>query len=194
MRVIVLAVPGAGKTTIMRYVQRDKPNVKIANFGDYMLKIARRLYGIRDRDEMRKKIPPEDYVRIQEEAAREIASIPGDVLIDTHVSIKMRGGYYPGLPDDVVKLLKPHYLVLFEFNPDVVLARRMKDVKAVRAGRDIENPEEVEMQQQVNRLFAAAAANAAKAILRIVDLRFSESHPYEHAEVGAREIIRLLET
>ena len=181
MRIVVLAVPGGGKTTIMRYVQKDMPDVKVVNFGDYMFKMARRLYGIKDRDEMRKKIPPDDYVRLQEEAAREIASIPGDVLIDTHVSIKMRGGYYPGLPDDVVKLLKPHYLVLFEFNPEVVLSRRMKDIRGIRSGRDIEKPEEVEMQQQINRLFAAAAANAARAILRIVDLRFPESHPYEHA-------------
>ncbi|RJS74501.1 adenylate kinase [Candidatus Bathyarchaeota archaeon] len=194
MRIVVLAVPGGGKTTIMRYVQKDMPDVKVVNFGDYMFKMARRLYGIKDRDEMRKKIPPDDYVRLQEEAAREIASIPGDVLIDTHVSIKMRGGYYPGLPDDVVKLLKPHYLVLFEFNPEVVLSRRMKDIRGIRSGRDIEKPEEVEMQQQINRLFAAAAANAARAILRIVDLRFPESHPYEHAEVGAREIIKLLKT
>ncbi len=192
MRIVVLAVPGGGKTTIMRYVQMRKSNVTIVNFGDYMFKAAQELYGIKDRDEMRKKLPPEDYVKLQEIAAREISNIPGDVLIDTHASIKIEGGYYPGLPDDVVKLMKPHYLILFEFDPGVVLSRRMKDMEGVRAGRDVETSEEIEQQQQVNRLFAAAAANAARAVLRIVNLRFPEKHPYEHAEVGAEEILKLL--
>ncbi len=194
MRIVVLAVPGGGKTTIMRYVQMKKPDVTIVNFGDYMFKAARELYGVKDRDEMRKKIPPEDYIKLQEIAAREISNIPGDVLIDTHASIKMGRGYYPGLPDDVVKLMKPHYLILFEFNPNIVLSRRMKDMGGVRTGRDMETPEEIEQQQQINRLFAVAAANAARAVLRIVDLRFPEKHPYEHAEVGAEEILKILRT
>jgi adenylate kinase len=194
MRIVVLAVPGGGKTTIMRYVQMKKPDVTIVNFGDYMFKAAQELYGVKDRDEMRKKLPPEDYIKLQEIAAREISNIPGDVLIDTHASIKIGGGYYPGLPDDIVKLMKPHYLILFEFNPDVVLSRRMKDMGGVRTGRDVETPEEIEQQQQVNRLFAAAAANAARAVLRIVNLRFPEKHPYEHAEVGAEEILKILKT
>jgi adenylate kinase len=90
--------------------------------------------------------------------------------------------------------MKPHYLILFEFNPDVVLSRRIKDIGGVRTGRDMEASEEIEQQQQVNRLFAAAAANAARAVLRIVNLRFPEKHPYEHAEVGAEEILKILRT
>lgn len=197
MKIVVVAVPGGGKTTIMNYVRRRKPDVVVVNFGDYMFDIARMLFGVKDRDEMRRKIPVDQYRAIQEEAARRIAELKGDILIDTHAAIKKPEGFYPGLPDYIVSLMKPDVILLFEFDPQIVLQRRMKDIRgegaAIRAGRDIESVEEIEAHQQANRYFAFAAANASGCTVKIVNLRFKESKPFEHAEVGAEEIVKLME-
>lgn len=197
MKIVVVAVPGGGKTTIMNYVRRRKPDVVVVNFGDYMFDIAKMLFGVKDRDEMRRKIPVDQYRAIQEEAARRIAELKGDILIDTHAAIKKPEGFYPGLPDYIVSLMKPDVILLFEFDPQIVLQRRMKDIRgegaAIRAGRDIESVEEIEAHQQANRYFAFAAANASGCTVKIVNLRFKESKPFEHAEVGAEEIVKLME-
>ncbi|MCS7112742.1 MAG: adenylate kinase [Nitrososphaerota archaeon] len=197
MKIVVVAAPGGGKTTIMNYVKKRKPDVVIVNFGDYMFDIAKMRFGIEDRDEMRRKIPVDQYRSIQEEAARRIAELKGDVLIDTHAAIKKPEGFYPGLPDYIVSIMKPDVILLFEFDPHTILQRRMKDIRGegstLRTGRDLESAEEIEAHQQANRYFAFAAANASGCTVKIVDLRFKESHPFEHAEVGAEEIIKLLE-
>lgn len=198
MKIVVVAVPGGGKTTVMKYVRRRKPTVQIVNFGDYMLEVARERFGIKDRDEMRRKLPVDTYRMIQEEAARRIAELKGDVLVDTHAAIKKPEGYYPGLPDHLIRLMKPDVIMLLEFNPQVVIERRMKDIRGesgiLRAGRDVESAEEIEMHQQANRYFAFAAANAVGCTVKILNLRFKESHPFEHAEVGAEEIVKILES
>lgn len=197
MKIVVVAVPGGGKTTIMNYVRKRKPDVIVVNFGDYMLDIARMRFGVRDRDEMRRKIPIDQYRAIQEEAARRIAELKGDILIDTHAAIKKPEGFYPGLPDYIVSLMKPDVILLFEFDPQIVLQRRMKDIRGegatIRIGRDIESIEEIEAHQQANRYFAFAAANASGCTVKIVNLRFKESKPFEHAEIGAEEIVKLME-
>ncbi len=197
MKIVVVAVPGGGKTTIMNYVRKRKPDVVVVNFGDYMLDIAKMRFGVRDRDEMRRKIPIDQYRAIQEEAARRIAELKGDILIDTHAAIKKPEGFYPGLPDYIVSLMKPDVILLFEFDPQIVLQRRMKDIRGegatIRTGRDIESIEEIEAHQQANRYFAFAAANASGCTVKIVNLRFKESKPFEHAEIGAEEIVKLME-
>ncbi|AFA38328.1 Archaeal adenylate kinase [Pyrobaculum oguniense TE7] len=189
MKVVLVAVPGSGKTTIMNYVRQKLPDVKIVNYGDVMLEISKKKFGIQHRDEMRKKIPIEEYRKIQEEAAEYIASLPGDVLIDTHASIKIGGGYYPGLPDRVVSKLKPDVILLVEYDPKDILERRKKDPDRFR---DEESPEDIEMHQQANRYYAFAAANASESTVHVLSFRGkAESRPYEHAEIAAEYIVSL---
>ena len=89
--------------------------------------------------------------------------------------------------------------------PEIVLKRRRKDIGITketvsaagtitkpRAGREIESVEDVELQQQMNRYFAVAAANAAKCSVKIVNLRYPETTPLLHAEDGAEEILRIV--
>ncbi len=190
MRIILVAVPGGGKTTIMNYVKKKLPDVQIVNFGDVMLEISRKKYGIENRDDMRKKIPVEEYRKVQEEAADRIASLPGDVIVDTHASIKMSGGYYPGLPDRVAARLKPDAIVLVEYDPKDVLERRRGDPTRFR---DVETEEDVEMHQMANRYYAFAAANAAECTVHILSFKGRpQSRPFEHAEMAADYIVNLL--
>ncbi|MEM1570567.1 MAG: adenylate kinase [Pyrobaculum sp.] len=189
MKVVLVAVPGSGKTTIMNYVRQKLPDVKIVNYGDVMLEISKKKFAIQHRDEMRKKIPIEEYRKIQEEAAEYIASLPGDVLIDTHASIKIGGGYYPGLPDRVVSKLKPDVILLVEYDPKDILERRKKDPDRFR---DEESPEDIEMHQQANRYYAFAAANASESTVHVLSFRGKpQSRPYEHAEIAAEYIVSL---
>jgi len=206
MRVIVAAVPGAGKTTTLQILSKIKPDVKIVNFGDYMFKIAKERYGIERRDDMRKKLDLETYRKIQVEAAREIASMKGNIIVDTHLAIRMEKGYYPGLPSDVVKELRPDVIALLEFDPQVVLERRRKDliikgrvktsvgtVSEYRM-REIESEEQINLHQLINRYFGAAVANEVQATLKLINLRnIPQTRPFEHAELAAKELAKLFD-
>ncbi len=190
MKIVVVALSGSGKTTIMNLIRQRLPDVKIVNYGDVMFEIAKQRFGVQHRDEMRKKIPVEEYRKIQEEAAEYIASLPGDVLIDTHASIKIGGGYYPGLPDRIISKLKPDVILLLEYDPKDIIERRKKDPGRFR---DVESEEEIEMQQQANRLFAFAAANAGESTVHILSFKGRpQSRPFEHAEIAADYIVNLI--
>ena len=207
MKIVLAAVPGAGKTTILHLVQKELSESQIVRFGDFMFDIAKKDFRIHDRDAMRKKLSPEDYRTVQEKAAIEISKLTGDVLIDTHTTIKTPRGYYPGLPDELIRLLRLDAIILLEFEPEAVLKRRKGDVELKgetttplgtvvkpRIGRELETLKDIERQQQFNKSFAVAAANAAKCTVKIIDLRFEERTPYEHAHMAAKELIALLRT
>ena len=192
---VVAAVPGAGKTTILKKLVEKRPELKIVNFGDYMFEEAKKSLGIADRDEMRKKIKPTDYKELQEKAAEEIAKIEGDLIIDTHAAIKTAYGYYPGLPSKVAEAIKPDAIVVLEFRPEDILQRRLKDLKAAEGQkriREVEAEEEVQEHQDIARELAAAAANHVCCYL--VRLKFfqPQKYPYQHAEEAAAAIADLI--
>ncbi|MCC6066679.1 MAG: adenylate kinase [Pyrobaculum sp.] len=190
MKIVLVALSGSGKTTIMNFVRQRLPDVQIVNYGDVMLEIAKRKFGIQHRDEMRKKIPVDEYRKIQEEAAEYIASLPGDVIVDTHASIKIMGGYYPGLPDRVISRLKPDVILLLEYDPKDIIERRKRDPDRFR---DVETEEEVDMHQQANRCYAFAAANAGESTVHILNFRGKpQSRPFEHAEMAAEYVANLI--
>ncbi len=191
MKIILVAVPGGGKTTIINEIKRRMSEIKVVNYGDVMLEIAKERFGITDRDEMRKKIPLDEYRKLQLEASKKISEIEGSVLIDTHLTIKMQGGYYPGLPAEAAKMMACDTIVLLEYNPSDVIERRKKDMQGTRTGREIESEEEIEMHQQINRIFAATVANTAQCLLVILNLRFKQKRDYEHTEIAAEKIIEL---
>ncbi|WP_291766559.1 adenylate kinase [Caldivirga sp. UBA161] len=191
MRLIVVAVPGAGKSTILGIVKSKLPDVTVVNYGDYMFDVAKRRYGITHRDEMRRKLPLSEYRRVQEIAAEEIAKLPGDTLIDTHAAIRMGGGFYPGLPSRIVERLMPDAIIVLEFNPMDIIQRRMKD-EALRI-REKETPQEIELHQLANRHYAFAAANEAECPVYILDFHNKvQEKPFQHAEEAAAFIVDLL--
>ncbi len=193
MKIIVVAIPGSGKSTIMEHVQKMRKGVKIANFGDYMLEAAKSSYDIQNRDQMRKRLTLIEYQHVQEVAAKKIALLEGDVLIDTHASIKSVRGFYPGLPDKIVGLLKPDVIVVLEYDAFEVLKRRRQDTSKRGTGRDVEDVEDIKNQQEINRLFAIAAAHASRCYIKILNLRQPEKKLFEHSEIAANIILKLLQ-
>ncbi len=185
MKVVVTAVPGCGKTTILKYFEKMKNGVEIVNFGDVMFEISK----LENRDDMR-KLPVEKYRKIQLSAAKRIGRMKGNIIIDTHCTIKKPEGYYPGLPEDIVKALKPDVIVLIEKNPQDILRQRKKDKSRKR---DTETLGEIELQQQINRMFATSYATLVKSTVKIISLRYKERKAFQHAINAAEKIKEIFE-
>lgn len=184
------AVPGAGKTTILSYVKKKMPSIRIVNVGDLIFEVAKKKFNIMSRDDLRKKLKVEQQRFAQEYAYKKISKMKEKVvLIDTHLSVKTPNGFFPGMSDHVVSTLKPDAIILLEFNPKDVKNRRTKDVKR---RRDVETEEEIEEHQKFNRNFASAAAAVVGCPVEVVDLRFREREKFEHAKKAADEIIKLI--
>jgi adenylate kinase len=190
MKIIVVSVPGGGKSTVLEYVKKKIPEVKIVTAGDIFLKIASKKYGIKDRDELRKKLTLEQQKEIQEKVARRIAKMKGKILlINTHVTIKTPYGYFHALSEKTMKIMKPDMIILLEFDPKDVLKRRIADKSRKR---DIESLQEIEEHQMINRNVAFDVASQFECPVKVVNLRFKEKMPFEQAIKGAKEIIKMI--
>jgi adenylate kinase len=116
-----------GKTTIVEKLNAAVRGSRVVTFGTVMLEEGKRLGWIRHRDELR-KLPVEKQKQLQKLAATRIARMKGKVLfVDTHLFIRTGEGFWPGLPFDVVRALKPTHLILVEAEPREILSRRSKD-------------------------------------------------------------------
>jgi adenylate kinase len=206
MKMIVAAVPAAGKSTVLQLVKKRLPEVKIVIFGDLMFEIAKKKFNLKDRDEMREKISVDDYKIIQEETSQEIANMPEkSIIVDTHLSIKMSHGFYPGIPEHIARIIKPDLVAVLEYNPKDVVERRKKDAvikdnkiteigttRIPRSKRDIETEEQIQKHQEFNRILAFVIGNFAGCPVKIIDLTYKEKKPFEHAFKAAEEIINEL--
>lgn len=161
MKVIILVgVPGCGKSTILSETMRQVPDVRVVNYGDKMLEEAA-LIGL-TRDQMR-KMPLAEQQEIGVRAARKIMQEKGEVVIvDTHALIRTQIGFCPGLPKQVLQILCPKALVWIECPPSLILKRRRNDPSRVR---DEETEEEIQLHQELVRAYLAACAMETGALL-----------------------------
>ncbi|MEM5802258.1 MAG: adenylate kinase [Candidatus Aenigmatarchaeota archaeon] len=190
MKIIVASVPGAGKTTILKFVKKKLSEAKIVNMGDLILKISKNEFGIKDRDELRKKLTLEQQKYVQEVAAKKIAQMKAKYLfIDTHISIKTPHGYFPGLSEKTIHILKPDLIIVLEFPAKDIFERRLKDKKRKR---DIESLEDIEEHQKVNREFALSAATHVQSAVEIISFKKQQKKPLEHAKIAAEKIVKIV--
>ncbi len=131
--IIALGVPGAGKTTVLKSLKSD---YKVVNYGDLMLEIEKKEYGVRDRDDMR-KLPIEKQKHAQKLVAEALAKMPGKFILDTHCSVATPSGYYPGIPFEFLKLWKVEALVYVTADVAELIARRQNDPTRKRDVDDI---------------------------------------------------------
>ena len=129
-RVIIVGIPGVGKTTIVSKVvellKEKKISVNVSIFGTVMFEEAKK-NGLKNRDDLRKLSVPEQK-KLQSMAAKKIASISDDVvIIDTHAFIATKEGFYPGLPHNVLEILMPDSFIMISARPEEIYNRRMKD-------------------------------------------------------------------
>jgi len=160
--VIVTGIPGVGKTTVMEAAARER-ELQIVVYGTVMFEVARGKGYVDHRDEMR-RMDPERQKEVQRDAAARIAGM-GDVIVDTHCSIRTPKGYLPGLPAWVLEALRPSTVVLVEADPEEIQGRRAGD--ATRS-RDADTVEAIAEHQEFNRRFAAAYATLTGATVHTV--------------------------
>jgi adenylate kinase len=167
-RVIITGVPGVGKTTVVNgalaRLKEEGTTYESLNFGSFMFEVAQRDGIVKDRDEMR-KLDREGQKRLQQMAAHAMAQVPGNVIIDTHASIKTPTGYLPGLPEWVLRELMPDTIILVETDEDQILMRRLSDETRTR---DREGSRAIAEHQQFNRSIAAAYAMITGCTIQIV--------------------------
>jgi adenylate kinase len=144
--IIVMGVPGAGQSSVLQGLKTD---YKMVNYGDLMLEIEKKEYGIKDRDEMR-KLPIEKQQRAQKLAAEELARMPEKTILDTHCSVSTPSGYYPGLPFRFLKLWKVEAFVYVTADVKAIAARRQNDPTRTR---DVDN---IELHDGMNKAYLAA--------------------------------------
>jgi len=134
-RVILVGIPGVGKTTVIRDLQllaeEEKLPCKVVNFGTVMMEIAKET--IKDRDKIR-EAPIEAQHELQRKVAEAIAQerTEGVLIVDTHLIIKTGSGYLPGIPYHVLQGLKPDMIALVEGTPEEILLRRSSDTSRKR--------------------------------------------------------------
>jgi adenylate kinase len=92
-----------------------------------MFEEAKKIYNISHRDEIR-KLPVSDQRKLQVSSAKTISLMKSDILfVDTHLFIRTKEGFWPGLPQDVLHALSPTNLVLVEATPQEIMKRRLED-------------------------------------------------------------------
>jgi adenylate kinase len=129
-KVVMVGIPGVGKTTLLlkmaEIIKDHKKSVNVLSFGTLMFEVAQE-NGLKDRDELR-KLPVSEQQNLQKIAAEKIAMQNEDVVIvDTHAFISSPEGYYPGLPEHVLKIIKPTNFVSVSAKPEEIYNRRMSD-------------------------------------------------------------------
>ncbi len=163
-----MGIPGVGKTTIVSSVKNtlEEKGVKtiLAEFGKIMLEEAYKL-NIKNRDEIR-RLSIYEQKKLQNLAAEKISQINADVvIIDTHLFINTKEGYYPGLPLDLLNNLKPTNLMLIIANPEEIYHRRQNDPSR---DRDIISMESIKNDIDVSKMLISCCSIVSGAPFKIL--------------------------
>jgi len=129
-KIVLVGIPGVGKTSlltkIVEILKSKNIPVNVISYGTLMFDIAK-ANGLQDRDGLR-KLPIPEQQNLQKIAAEKIATLTEDiVIIDTHAFITSTEGYYPGLPEYVLKIIKPSNFISVAAKPEEIYNRRMQD-------------------------------------------------------------------
>ena len=160
--IVVTGIPGVGKTTVMNKAAEGM-NVKFVTFGTVMADMAKEIGLIKNRDDMR-KLTLEQQKELQIKSAEKVAKI-GNVILDTHCTVKTPKGYMPGLPEWVIKRINPTAIVVVEADPEEIYNRRANDSTR---NRDPDTKEQIAEHQMMNRAAAMAYAALSGATVKIV--------------------------
>ena len=162
---VVLGIPGVGKTTVVGGVVSGYGGAKLVNFGTLMFEAGRSLGWVKNRDEIR-KMKVEKQRRLQKLAATKISRMQGKVIVvDTHLFIRTEEGFWPGLPFEVVRAMKPTHLVLVEASPQDIARRRSSDATRYR---DAVTAEGLAEELQLARGFLAVSSTITGAPMMMV--------------------------
>jgi len=162
--IVVMGLPGAGKTTVLQGAVAGFREWKVLNYGDLMFEIAKGRGLAGHRDDMR-KLPSKEQQEVQKEASEKLEKLEGKVILDTHCSIHTATGYMPGLPFEQLGRLHVDYLVFVSAPAKDILGRRQRD--ATRK-RDMVTIGEIEQDIAVNTAYLCAYSAFSGAMASII--------------------------
>ena len=160
--IVVTGIPGVGKTTVMQKAAEGM-DIDFVTFGSVMIDIAKEMGLVEHRDDMR-KLTLDQQKDLQIKTAEKVASI-GNVIVDTHCTVKTPKGYMPGLPEWVIKKLNPSAIVVVEADPEEIYNRRINDTTR---NRDPDSIEKIHEHQQMNRSAAMTYAALSGSTVKII--------------------------
>ena len=179
--IVVTGIPGVGKTSVMKKAAEGM-NIEFVTFGTIMEEIAKEMGLVKDRDEMR-KLTLDQQKNLQIKSAEKVAKM-GNVILDTHCTIKTPKGYMPGLPEWVVKRINPTAIVVVEADPEEIYNRRVNDPSRKR---DPDTKNKIAEHQQINRAAAMAYAALTGATVKIV---FNHDNKLDDAVKQASPVLK----
>ena len=168
-KIIVVGIPGVGKTTlvskIVELLKSKQKSVSVHSFGTVMFEEGRK-NGIKDRDELR-KLTMEQQKNLQKIAAERLSRLEDDlVIIDTHAFISTNAGFYPGLPNHVLQIIKPSNFISVSARPEEIYNRRMKDTTRNRDQVSLESiKKELSVQEAMLSSCSVLSGSPMKTIL-----------------------------
>ena len=129
-KIVIVGIPGVGKTTVLsklaEILKSRNKTVTVVSFGTVMFEEAKKK-GIKDRDELR-KLSMAEQQELQKIAGEVISKLNENVvIIDTHAFISTPSGFYPGLPEYVLRIIKPANFISLSAKPEEIYNRRMAD-------------------------------------------------------------------
>jgi len=188
--VVVTGIPGTGKTTVcnelLKLAQGAGRKITVTNFGTVMVELSKKRDKSLHRDELRKSklsFQRDLQLKAAKVISQKAVDPEGDVIVDTHMSIKTLQGYWAGLPLPVLKLLNPDTFILVEADPHEVLSRRFRDITR---RRDKVLEDEVAEEFLFSRLMAVACSVLTGASVKIV------KNPSGEQVEAAKKILKLL--
>jgi adenylate kinase len=151
---IVTGTPGAGKTSILL---KAGAGYKVVSIGTQMSEIAKKAGLVNNRDEMRSmRVRQIEDLRLK--ACEGINMMKGNIIIDTHASIKNKERYVPGFSvEELDSLSGLKAFVYVDSKAHEIIIRRARDLTR---HREIETVEELDQQREINiSLISAYAAH-----------------------------------
>ena len=166
---IVVGVPGVGKTTVIKKVEellnKSGNRTSVVVFGTVMLSEAKKV-GISKRDEIR-KLTIIQQQELQNKASDYIRSIKDEfIIVDTHLFVRTLSGFLPGIPENVIKKLRPTNLVVITASPEEILERRATDHSR---DRDIISVEDVYRELDLARSMISTISVLSSAPFEIIN-------------------------
>ena len=168
-KIVMVGIPGVGKTTlvskIVELLKSKQKSVSVHSFGTVMFEEAQK-NGIKDRDELR-KLTMEQQKNLQKIAAEKLSRLGDDlVIIDTHAFISTNAGFYPGLPNHVLQIIKPSNFISVSARPEEIYNRRMKDTTRNRDQVSLESiKKELSVQEAMLSSCSVLSGSPMKTIL-----------------------------
>jgi len=167
--VIVLGIPGVGKSTVSKRVQANLSSVIATDFADHML----------DDESLRDTL---QYLSIQDRRplfeiakariSKMVSEHDGTMLLEAHIVLRVQGEIR-NLGLSLFDLVRPSDLVLVDAPAEVILDRRRTDIRRARQVETVESLRELQVHCYLRALQVSFSLGVPLSLIANQDLESS---------------------